>query len=146
MDPTRHEPSFPQLPADPNVPQLASDAPSTPGRAAGRRTTKPAERLAEFYRRLTAAVPFRSADAAMKQISEILEHVEDEFSGISKRTTPPGIGDRDGRMYPPLDDHLHRHDDGGLTAFTRGHRIEIDAAGRVEIFDRRTATREFPDE
>ena len=107
---------------------------------------KPAERLAEFYRRLAAAPPLLSADAALQQLGLILEQVEDELSGIFKRPTPPGIEDRDGRMYPPLDDHLHRHDDGALTAFTRGHRIEIDPAGRVEVFDRRTATREFPNE
>ncbi len=146
MDPTRKEPPFRPLSAGSEDPLVDGDSPSTSDREAGRRTAKPGERKAEFYRRLAAAPPFLSVDVALQQLGLILEQVEDEFSGILKRTPPPGIRDRDGRMYPPLDDYLQRHDDGSLTAFTRGHRIEIDATGRVEIFDRRTALREFPNE
>jgi len=102
--------------------------------------------LGEFYRRLAEASPQISADAALQQFGMILDQVEDDLSGVAKHVSPPKIGDRDGRMSPPLDDHIQRHHDGDLTAFTRGHRLKIDSAGRVEIFDRRTRMREFPDE
>jgi hypothetical protein len=60
------------------------------------------ERLDEFFRRLVAAPSAGTADEAMEQLSNILDGVEDELTGI------PNVPDNwreDGRIYPPQADH-----------------------------------------
>jgi glycosyl transferase family 1 len=103
-----------------------------------------AERLAEFYRRLATELTATSADEALHQVSEVLDTVEDELSGIPRQSPPPRQAVAGARMYPPLDDRIIRYEDGSLSARTRGHRIEIEASGSVTIFNRRTGTQEFP--
>jgi hypothetical protein len=46
-------------------------------------------------------------------------------------------------MYPPLPDNIVRLADGGITARTRGHVIEIGAEGNLRIINKRTKTVEF---
>src|SRR5947208_5822895 len=101
------------------------------------------ERLDEFFRRLGNSPPAQSADEALDQLSKTLEEVEDALSGIPKKSPPPLPGMSDGRMYPPLPDHTLRDANGGITANTRGHIIEIDAGGRIVIKNKRTGAVEF---
>jgi len=46
-------------------------------------------------------------------------------------------------MYPPLDDHVTRLPDGGITAQTRGHDIGIGRDGSITITNRMTGQIEF---
>jgi hypothetical protein len=46
-------------------------------------------------------------------------------------------------MYPPLADFTTQHADGGITARTRGHIIEIGADGNIVIKNKRTGAVEF---
>ena len=101
------------------------------------------ERLTEFYRRLRLLPSCNTADLALQQICETLEQVEDECSGIAKRTPPPGPADFDGRMYCPYPDFVQRYDDGSILALTRGHRIEIAASGSVRIIGKLSNLLEF---
>src|SRR5438105_1177265 len=94
-----------------------------------------AERLREFYRRLAAAPAVRTADEALALMSQTLDEVEDDLSGIPKRTPPPPKGTSDGRMYPPQPDSILRTPDGGMTFRTRGHRVVIGADGSITIAD-----------
>lgn len=91
------------------------------------------ERLDEFYRRLAAQPPSRTADDALERIRTTLNEVEDDLSGVPKAAPPPPPNAPDGRMYPPLDDFVARLADGGLLARTRGHEIVIGANGRITI-------------
>jgi hypothetical protein len=59
------------------------------------------ERLHEFIARLSQATAAASGEEAFKLVWDILNGVEDEFSGV------PYFPDRwknDGRMYPPQED------------------------------------------
>jgi hypothetical protein len=96
------------------------------------------ERLEEFIRRLGNSPRAKSADEALEQISATLEEVEDELSGIPKKSPPPPPNMPDGRMYPPLADFTIRHADGRVTAQTRGHIIEVGADGGIAIKNKRT--------
>jgi hypothetical protein len=91
------------------------------------------QRLAEFYRRLSQRPRASSADEAMEQLCRTLEEVEDEMSGAAKKSPPPPPSMPDGRMYPPLADHIMKHANGSILALTRGHRIEISASGGIVI-------------
>jgi hypothetical protein len=92
-----------------------------------------AERLAEFFTRLAALPAPRTADEALEQISTTLDAVEDAYSGVPKQEPPPPPNMPDGRMYPPLADHIDRRPDGSIIAATRRHLIEIAADGSVCI-------------
>src|SRR5436305_755356 len=92
-----------------------------------------AERLREFYRRLAAAPAVRTADEALALVSQTLDAVEDELSGIPKRVPPPPKNEFDGRMYPPEEESIRRREDGGLTFRTRMHRVDLSAGGTVII-------------
>jgi hypothetical protein len=59
------------------------------------------KRLQEFFKRLDAAPPASSADAAFDLLAETLNTIEDEFSGVPFR---PENWETDGRMYPPKED------------------------------------------
>ncbi len=91
------------------------------------------ERLAEFFRRLQAAARATTAEEALNQVRNIMNQVEDEFSGVIRKDPPPPIDQPDGRMYPPQNDFTTRKPDGSISARTRGHRIEIGRDGSITI-------------
>src|SRR5262249_356722 len=97
----------------------------------------------EFYRRLAAAPLANSADAALEQLSRILEEVEDELSGIPKQSPPPPPSRPDGRMYPPLADHILRLPNGGIEGRTKGNTDEDRPDGRIVIGNKRTGAEVF---
>ncbi len=101
------------------------------------------ERLLELYRRLHALPRAESADAALDQLCETLDQVEEEMSGVAKKSPPPALSDNDGRMYCPLADFTTVLEDSSILALTRGHRIEFAANGAVRIFDKFTGLVEF---
>lgn len=111
--------------------------PPTTGRSSIR------ERLDEFYRRLAQLPRCDTAESAFRQLCETLDQVEDELSGLPKRSPPPAPSQFDGRMYCPSDDFVARLEDGSLLALTRGHRIEIGATGSLRIIDKLTGQPEF---
>lgn len=90
------------------------------------------ERLDEFFRRLVAAPNAGTSDEAMEQLSNILDLVEDELTGI------PNIPDNwreDGRIYPPQQDRK-RSVPGHprVTRFrTAGHNIYMGENGSLQI-------------
>jgi hypothetical protein len=101
------------------------------------------ERLDELYRRLHDLPRAGSSVEAFQQLCDTLDGVEDAWSGIPKKSPPPGPSVSDGRMYCPQDDFIVRGDDGGILALTRGHRIEIAADGSVRIISKSTGQTEF---
>jgi hypothetical protein len=102
-----------------------------------------ASRVAEFYRRLASLPPARSADEAFRQICDTLEQVEDELSGIPKRSPPPPPEASDGRMYPPRDDKIQRAADGSIITETRRQRVEIGTDGSICIRRKKLRVVEF---
>ena len=101
------------------------------------------ERLEEFYRRLSAQPPSATPDDALQRIRTTIDEVEDQHSGIVKKTPPPPPTQSDGRMYPPLDDHVTRNLDGSLTVQTRRHSIDISKDGTITIRRRGANQTEF---
>jgi hypothetical protein len=101
------------------------------------------ERLDEVYRRLRALPHAENADAALRQLCDTLEQVEDEWSGVAKKSPPPAPAEFDGRMYCPLEDFVTRLEDGGILALTRAHRIEIAANGVMRIVSKLSGQAEF---
>jgi hypothetical protein len=57
-------------------------------------------RLHELFRRMSAAPAAGSADEALELITEILNAVEDEHSGVPNDPTGPRA---DERMFPPIE-------------------------------------------
>ncbi|MGQ0575992.1 MAG: hypothetical protein ACT4RN_17555 [Pseudonocardia sp.] len=108
--------------------------PGRPDAPAAGPTMSPKQRLAELYRRLDTLRPARTAQEAIEQIASTLDQVEDEDSGVA-RDPNPGLK-WDGRMYPPREDFITRHDDGSLTARTRGNVIDTTAGGAIRITTR----------
>ncbi len=101
------------------------------------------ERLQELYRRLGSAPKLSSSEAAFRELCEMLDQVENEFSGIPKSASIPRPSMDDGRMYRPLEDHVARRADGSILALTRGHRIEIASDGSLRIINKVTGQVEF---
>ena len=62
------------------------------------------KRLEEFVARLRAAPPAATAEEALKQLSHILNDVEDEMTSIPYN---PAEWFTDGRLYPPQEDKRH---------------------------------------
>ncbi len=77
-----------------------------------------------------------SPNEAIQLINNQLDFVEDAFSGVKKNPNAALMPNRnDGRMYGILDDtFVKRHEDGSVTAFTKGHRIEIQPNGSFSIY------------
>lgn len=90
------------------------------------------DRLDEFFRRLLAAPAAGTADEAVQQLSNILDAVEDELTGV------PNVPDNwreDGRIYPPQADHM-RSVPGHPRANrfrTAGHNIFVGENGSLQI-------------
>lgn len=101
------------------------------------------ERLNELYRRLGEQPASSTPSEAWQRVVETLTQVEDELSGIPRREPPPPPETDDGRMYPPLADHVTHHADGGIIAITRKHMVEIGRRGSITIINRKTKTVEF---
>ena len=101
------------------------------------------ERLQELYRRLGSAPKTSSSEEALRELCELLEQVENEFSGVQKPANIPRPSMDDGRMYRPLEDHVARRADGSILALTRGHRIEIASDGSIRIVNKVTGQVEF---
>lgn len=91
------------------------------------------ERLTELFRRLQLAPTCSNWIEARKQLEDIMNAVEDEFSGIpfnpDAANEPP-----DGRMYPPHDKYLR--DSGSPRVHLFGHlrhRTAFGVNGAVKI-------------
>lgn len=72
-----------------------------------------------------------------------MEGVEDAYSGIPRKDPPPPPNTPDGRMYPPLADNITRNPNGGITARTRHHIIEVGPDGSIRIRHTQTGRIEF---
>ncbi len=101
------------------------------------------ERLQVYYQRLADLPRPTSADEALAHVRSALDDIEDLHSGIPKADPAPPPSMPDGRMYPPLDDHVTRSPDGSITAKSRAHTIEIAPNGAVRIVNRRTGNVEY---
>lgn len=104
------------------------------------------QRLAELYRRLHQLARPETAEGTHEQLCTVLDEVEDELSGVPKKSPPPPPTSADGRMYCPHDDFIERKSDSSILAYTRGHRIEITDDGKLRIINRGTQEVEFEDE
>ena len=90
-----------------------------------------AERLKEFYRRLDALPPFRSAEEAMRKLAETLTAVEDELTSIPN---DPENWRNDGRMYPPQEDSKSDTSRPDVVRYrSRGHSTYVRSNGAIEI-------------
>jgi RHS repeat-associated protein len=80
-------------------------------------------RLAMFKSGLLKAPKPKTPKEALKLINKTLDKIEESYSGANDR------------MYGILDDkYVTYHPNGGVTALTKGHRIEIKSDGGFSIF------------
>ncbi len=90
------------------------------------------ERLAIFLKRLTENAETSSADEALAALTDILNAVENEFSGVP--ANPDGWLD-DGRMYPPTE--LNRRAASGQPSLRRyrsaRHNTFVGVNGSIRI-------------
>lgn len=90
------------------------------------------ERLKEFFRRLLAAPNAGTAEEAMTQLTNILNEVEDELTGVAN---VPENWQTDQRLYPPQKDSArevpgHPH----VKRFrSRRHNVYVGENGSIEI-------------
>ena len=87
-----------------------------------------------MFARVSAAPRAVSAEAAMAQMNEALEIVEDTYSGIPK--DPNRSLDTGGRMYAAQVDRIVKRADG--TAVSRGHVAQYGANGSISVTERVT--------
>ncbi len=92
------------------------------------------ERLEEFFRRLLAAPKTGTADQAMEQLSNILDQVEDELTGVPHA---PENWQTDQRLYPPQKDAVREVPGYPLVKRfrSRRHNLYIGENGSIEIVD-----------
>ncbi|MCW5865672.1 MAG: hypothetical protein KIS61_00280 [Candidatus Eremiobacteraeota bacterium] len=90
------------------------------------------ERLALFFQRQGESPPFQSFNEALERLSQILNLVEDEFSGVPFE---PDAHETDGRMYPPQADSIRAVDEFPAVSRLRhkGHNTFINENGAIEI-------------
>lgn len=99
------------------------------------------ERLALFFQALKEAEPASSADDALKLVESVLDAVEDTHSGVPKADNPPL--EYQGRMYAPRQDFVFRRADGGISAYSKGHLLELGANGSIAVYLRNSEGREI---
>lgn len=89
-------------------------------------------RLAEFFRRLLAALPPATHDQAMQLMADTLNAVEDEFSGIAYDPAETGT---DGRMYAPKEQYRRPNEEcPGVRCYRQvAHKTLVADNGAVEI-------------
>jgi hypothetical protein len=94
------------------------------------------KRFRIFLEGLRAAPPASSADEAFNLLTQTLNAVEDEFSGVANR---PENWRTDGRMYPPQADSLVKNPENPDVRKYRskGHSTYVGANGslRIETLD-----------
>lgn len=100
----------------------------------GRRLVPKSVRLHEFLTRLAAAPAAAALDEAFRQLSDVLNAVEDELTEIPFN---PDSWQSDGRMYPPQEDNRRSVPEkpGTVRYRTRQHNIFISADGAITIED-----------
>src|ERR1043165_1661636 len=99
--------------------------------------TKP-DRLKRIFELLKIAPPAKNAEQAMSQMNQVLEAVEDAYSGTPKLSSPPRTATP--RMYAPQADSIVRAADGTITATARSHTIVYGSNGSITVIDRATGT------
>jgi hypothetical protein len=104
--------------------------------ASGTKVPSRVERLSKFRKGVLEAPMPNNPDEAILMINKELDAVEDAWSGIPKDVNAASMPNRnDGRMYGILDEKfVTRHSDGRVTAYTKGHRIEIQLNGRLDFY------------
>jgi len=86
------------------------------------------QRLDMFKDNLLKAPKVESPKEALELINKTLNEIENVHAGENDR------------MFGIFDDkYVTYHDNGNVTAFTRGHRIEIQSNGSFSIFERITS-------
>jgi len=90
------------------------------------------ERLAIFLQRLGDAAPAQDHDEAYQLLSDTLNNVEDQFSGVPANFLN---WESDGRMYPPQEDRARACPElPGTTVYrSAGHHTYIGARGEIAI-------------
>lgn len=90
------------------------------------------DRLLEFYRRLMEAPHAATRDEALKQLTIILNEVEDELTSVPN---DPGNWRYDDRIYPPQPDSMHTVPAHPHVVRFRsvGHNTYVGANGAIEI-------------
>jgi hypothetical protein len=88
-------------------------------------------RLEVYYYRMRSAPPASDHDEAMQLMAQMLNGVEDEFSGVPYNPSEPG---NDGRMYPPDPRFLARRASApGVRVYRqRGHVTYVADNGAIE--------------
>lgn len=90
------------------------------------------QRLQEFLRRMTSAPAASDHQSALALLSDTLNAVEDQYSGVPY---DPESWETDGRMYPPqLDSSREVKGFPGVIRYrSRSHNTYISDAGAIEI-------------
>lgn len=92
------------------------------------------ERVREILRRLAAAPPVATAQAALDLIAHITNSVEDELSGEPYNAADAATLTASARMYPPLADSRTPTMLPGVSRYrTRRHHILIASNGAIVI-------------
>ena len=104
----------------------------------GKEVLSKGERLKIFIKNLTEADSPSNPDEALDLINKTMDEVEDTYSGVKKNPNAASMPNRDdGRMYGILDDtFVKRHEDGSLTARTKGNKIEVGSDGSIKILSK----------
>ncbi len=102
-------------------------ASGSPSNSAAKKVLTRGERLSMFKNDLSKAANVSSPDEAISLINKTMDNIELKHAGATDR------------MFGILDEmFVTRHNNGTVTALTKGHRIEIKSNGSFEIFNRTT--------